>query len=54
MFGFGRKNQDLPHAVAEKSPESSGAAWVNGVLTLCVVLLLIAGMIEGYRRVVDR
>ncbi len=54
MFGLRTKQESMPHAVAEKAPPRRLAPWVRGVLTLAVVLLLIAGMIEGYRRVVAR
>ncbi|HVX87154.1 MAG TPA: hypothetical protein VH253_20385 [Phycisphaerae bacterium] len=54
MFWLRPQQESMPHAVAEKPPAPRLAPWVRGLLTLAIVLLLIAGMIEGYRRVVDR
>ena len=49
MFPF-RKKTDAPPI----DDQDSGSSWLQTVLTLFVVLVLIAGMIELYRRVVDR
>jgi hypothetical protein len=50
MFPFRKKTDAAPF---QEPPETS-RSWLQSVLTLCVVLVLIAGMIEVYRRVVDR
>jgi hypothetical protein len=49
MFPF-RKKTDAPPV----DDQDTGSSWLQTVLTLFVVLVLIAGMIELYRRVVDR
>ena len=50
MF-FGKRNNFDPRSRAEREPAFHEVPWIRGLIRLCVLLLVIAGLIESYHAV---